>query len=88
MEALAPTEWTWVLHSSLLIAAIYGRFTKVWSVRNLDVVLLIALTPALLLYENASEQEPYEWVMYSVTALLSLRLIFDCRFLRLSLIHI
>ena len=45
-------------------------------------MLLIALTPALLLYENASEQEPYEWVMYSVTALLSLRLIFDCRFLR------
>lgn len=68
--------WTWVLHSSLLIAAIYGRFTKVWSVRNLDLVLLIGLTPALFVYQS------YAWILYSVSALFCLRLIFDCRFMR------
>lgn len=76
MEALATTEWTWVLHSSLLIAAIYGRFSKIWSVRNLDLLLLIGLTPALLVYESQA------WILYAVSVVLALRLIFDCRFRR------
>ena len=76
MEALATTEWTWVLHSSLLIAAIYGRFTKLWSVRNLDLLLLIGLTPALFVYDS------FPWILYSVSVLLAVRLIFDCRFMR------
>ena len=76
MQALTTTEWTWVLHSTLLIAATYGRFTKLWSVRNLDVCLLIGLTPALLVYE----EQP--WILYTVTVLLATRLIFDCFFVR------
>ncbi|MFK7819234.1 MAG: hypothetical protein AB8G99_10980 [Planctomycetaceae bacterium] len=76
MQALATTEWTWVLHSTLLIAAVFGRFTKIWSVRNLDVLLLIGLTPALLLYSD----QP--WILYSISVVLAVRLIFDTLFRR------
>jgi hypothetical protein len=76
MQALATIEWTWVLHSSLLIAAIYGRFTKIWSVRNLDLLLLIGLTPALLVYED------HAWILYSLSVVLAIRLIFDTQFKR------
>ncbi len=76
MGIVDAAEWTWVLHSSLLIAAIFGRFTKMWSLRNLDLVLLLALTPALLI----SDRHP--WLLYGISALLATRLIFDCRFLR------
>ena len=69
-------DWTWVLHSSLLIAAIYGRFTKVWSVRNLDIALLIGLSPAL----QGAGSNP--WFLYAVTAMIAIRLLADSRFRR------
>ncbi len=75
MQPVVADAWTWVLHSSLLIVAIFGRFTKVWSVRNLDLFLLIGLTPALYWSESP-------WVLYAVTGLIALRLLFDCRFTR------
>ena len=69
-------DWTWVLHSSLLIAAIYGRFTKVWSVRNLDIALLIGLSPAL----QGATTTP--WFLYAVTAMIAIRLLADRWFQR------
>src|SRR5215471_19862033 len=46
-QKVAPT--TWVYLSSLLLIALYFKFSRLWSVRNLDLVGLILLTPGLLL---------------------------------------
>ena len=42
---------TWVYLSSLLTIAIFFKFKRFWSVRNLDVILLILLTPGLLMID-------------------------------------
>jgi hypothetical protein len=47
-EVNAPT---WFYLSSLLIAAVFFRFGRIWSLRNLDVLLLLSLTPGLLMVE-------------------------------------
>src|SRR5262245_36873690 len=46
-DRISPT--TWVYMSSLLTIALYFKFSRVWSVRNLDLVLLILLAPGLLM---------------------------------------
>ncbi|HHK41177.1 MAG TPA: hypothetical protein ENJ50_02060, partial [Planctomycetaceae bacterium] len=43
---VAPT--TWIYLSSLLLIALFFKFNRVWSVRNLDLILLILLAPGLL----------------------------------------
>ena len=40
---------TWVYLSSLMIIGIYFKFRRFWSVRNLDLLALIAFSPGLLL---------------------------------------
>ena len=40
---------TWVYLSSLLMIGLYFKFNRLWSVRNLDLILLIMLAPGLLL---------------------------------------
>ena len=40
---------TWVYLSSLLMVGLFFKFGRFWSVRNLDLVLLILLSPGLLL---------------------------------------
>lgn len=40
---------TWVYLSSLLLIGLFFKFNRFWSVRNLDLVLLILLSPGLLL---------------------------------------
>jgi len=42
-----PTTWVYV--SSLLIIAVYFKFNRFWSVRNLDLVMLILLAPGMLM---------------------------------------
>jgi hypothetical protein len=44
---LNPTTWVYV--SSLMILGIYFKFHRFWSVRNLDLVALLCLSPGLLL---------------------------------------
>ena len=40
---------TWVYLSSLLIIGLFFKFGRLWSVRNLDIILLILLGPGLLM---------------------------------------
>lgn len=40
---------TWFYLSFLLILAVYFKFSRFWSVRNLDLVLLLLISPGLLL---------------------------------------
>src|SRR5688500_19140004 len=46
---------TWAYLSSLLTIALYFKFSRFWSVRNLDLVLLILLAPGLLIANYGRE---------------------------------
>jgi hypothetical protein len=46
---------TWVYLSSLLMMGLYFKFGRFWSVRNLDLVLLILLAPGLLIAQYGGE---------------------------------
>src|ERR1051325_2810495 len=47
---------TWVYLSSLLMIGLFFQFNRFWSVRNLDLVLLILLAPGLLMVNQAREE--------------------------------
>jgi hypothetical protein len=44
---VAPT--TWVYLSSLMTIGLFFKFNRFWSVRNLDILMLLALSPGLLM---------------------------------------
>ena len=46
---------TWLYLSALLIIGVYFRFNRLWSRRNLDLILLLALSPGLLLIRVTTE---------------------------------
>lgn len=46
---------TWVYLSSLLMLGLYFKFGRFWSVRNLDLVMLILLAPGLLMAQYGGE---------------------------------
>ena len=52
-QKVNPT--TWVYLSSLLMIGLYFKFGRFWSVRNLDLVLLILLAPGLLIAQFGGE---------------------------------
>src|SRR5262245_13155187 len=52
-QKINPTTWVYV--SSLLMIGLYFQFNRFWSVRNLDLVLLILLAPGLLMVNQARE---------------------------------
>ncbi len=52
-EKVAPTTWAYL--SSLLMIGLFFKFSRFWSVRNVDLVLLILLAPGLLLYHYGLE---------------------------------
>ena len=54
-ERVNPTSWAYL--SSLLMLALYFKFNRIWSVRNIDLFLLILLAPGLLLVQWAAENE-------------------------------
>lgn len=54
-ERVHPT--TWVYLSSLLIIGLYFKFGRIWSVRNVDLLLLILLAPGLLLVHFGEQQQ-------------------------------
>ena len=51
-EQVDPTTWFYL--SSLLIVGLFFKFNRAWSVRNLDLLLLILLGPGLLLQFQGS----------------------------------
>ena len=57
-ERVNPTSWAYL--SSLLMLALYFKFNRIWSVRNVDLFLLILLSPGLLLVQWASENHGIE----------------------------
>jgi hypothetical protein len=49
-QKVDPTTWAYL--SSLLMIGIFFKFSRFWSVRNLDIVLLILLAPGLILTQR------------------------------------
>ena len=56
-EKIAPTTWTYV--SSLLMLALFFKFNRFWSIRNLDLVLIILLSPGIVLIDYGRQLEQY-----------------------------
>ena len=54
-ESVHPT--TWVYLSSWLILGLFFKFNRLWSVRNIDLLGLIALGPGLLLVESGRTRD-------------------------------
>lgn len=54
-EKVDPT--TWVYLASLLIIGLFFKFGRFWSVRNLDLSLLILLAPGLLLVSEGQDAQ-------------------------------
>jgi hypothetical protein len=90
-----PTSWAYL--ASLLMITVYFKFSRVWSIRNVDLVGLITLAPALLLVhfgiENAAdpnagsiEHAGYIW-LFSVSGLFMLRLLLDALMVRRPLLE-
>lgn len=52
-EKIAPTTWAYL--ASLLIIGLFFKFGRFWSVRNLDLLLLILLAPGLLLVSEGQK---------------------------------
>jgi hypothetical protein len=86
-----PTSWFYL--SSLLSIALFFKFNRVLSVRNLDLVALIMLAPGLLAVEhglrlgNAASQEiGFVW-LFVVTGVLLARMLFDSMMVRRPLLE-
>ncbi|HUE72729.1 MAG TPA: hypothetical protein VMP01_17720 [Pirellulaceae bacterium] len=54
-EKVDPVSWAYL--SSLLLVGLFFKFNRFWSVRNLDLVLLILLAPGLLMVNEGQRLE-------------------------------
>ncbi len=77
---------TWFYLSFLLIVAVFFRFNRVVSLRNLDLALLLSLAPGLLLVQYQRNSLGYVWLFVS-TGLLLARLFSDSLFKRRPLLE-
>jgi hypothetical protein len=49
------SQGTWLYYSFLLIIAVFFKFNRLWSLRNLDLLLILAISPGLLLVRKGEE---------------------------------
>lgn len=84
---------TWVYLSSLLMIALFFKFSRVWSVRNLDLLFLVLLAPGLLVVEYglarenpAIEQVGYMW-LFATAGIFMIRLLLDPMMVRRPLLE-
>jgi hypothetical protein len=79
-----PTTWAYL--SSLIIIAVYFKFRRVWSVRNLDLIALGAIAPGLLLLSHGLESLGYHWLL-ALGVFFLLRLLVDPLMVRRPLLE-
>lgn len=78
LKGYAVNEATWFYLSSLLIIAVFFRFNRIWSVRNFDLMMLLAVSPGLLFVGAQPADSPFGYVwLFVVSAVILLRLWFD-----------
>jgi hypothetical protein len=79
---------TWMYLSSLLTIAIYFKFSRLWSLRNLDLLGLVALAPGLLLVGLAGPAQRIGYIWLFATGLFFLvRLLLDPMLVRRPLLE-
>jgi hypothetical protein len=91
-EPVNPTTWAYL--ASLLMIAVYFKFSRVLSLRNWDLIGLILLAPPLLMIQygrqhadSASvEHAGYIW-LFSVSGMFLLRLLLDAIMVRRPLLE-
>ena len=90
-ERVSPT--TWVYLSSLLTISLFFKFNRLWSVRNLDLIGLILLSPGLLFViygqergSQAYEQTGYIW-LFAIGGLFLIRMLLDPLMVRRPLLE-
>jgi hypothetical protein len=90
-QPVNPTTWAYL--SSLLMIAVYFKFNRILSVRNLDLLGLIALAPALLMVQYGRlhaisniEHIGYVW-LFAASGLFLLRLLLDTAMVRRPLLE-
>lgn len=83
---LNPT--TWVYLSSMMTIGIYFKFGRFWSVRNLDLFGLMALSPGFLMVAQGGqvEQFGYAW-LFAVGGFFVVRLLSDPMMVRRPLLE-
>ena len=81
---MLPTTWFYV--SAIIILATFFKFNRFWSVRNLDLICLILLTPGLLLIARQDNGAGYTW-LFCIQGLFVIRLIFDTIMVRRPLLE-
>jgi len=81
---LDPT--TWVYLSSFLTIGVFFKFHRFWSVRNLDLVALIALAPGLLWVAHGQGPGGYVW-LFAVGCFFLVRLLMDPLMVRRPLLE-
>jgi hypothetical protein len=87
LEGYSVNETTWFCLSLLLTVAVFFRFNRLWSLRNLDLVLLLSISPALLmLRDDPRSTLGYSW-LFGCTGLFLLRLFLDPVFRRRPLLE-
>ena len=90
-EKVAPT--TWIYLSSFLMIALFFKFSRVWSVRNLDLICLVLLAPGVVLVEyglvHASqnvERIGYIW-LFVMCGVFMIRMLLDPLMVRRPLLE-
>lgn len=87
-----PSPITWAYLSGLLIVALFFKFNRIFSIRNLDLFLLLMLGPGLLSLrqgienESASTQLFGYWWLFGVNAVLLIRALWDSAMVRRPLL--
>jgi len=84
----------WLYYSGLLTIAVFFKFNRLWSLRNIDLLLLLGISPGLLLVKHGEvngyvpQGEQYHtayvgyWWLFFASVLVLIRLLADSRFKR------
>jgi hypothetical protein len=90
-QPVDPT--TWVYLSSLLTIALFFKFSRVWSVRNLDLICLVLLAPGVVFVEyglwkgnDTIEKLGYLW-LFTTGGMFLIRLLLDPLMVRRPLLE-
>ncbi|HPP54893.1 MAG TPA: hypothetical protein PK777_18195, partial [Thermoguttaceae bacterium] len=85
---LNPTTWVYI--SSLMTLGIFFKFGRFWSIRNIDLLLLIAYAPGLLMTAGHRPEWVqafgYEW-LFVVSGLMLVRMLLDTLMVRRPLLE-
>ena len=84
---------TWFYLSSLIALALFIKFGRLFSIRNLDVVLLVLITPGYLLLSHGLFEGFTEFVwlgyvwLWGIGGVFMVRMLFDCTMVRRPLLE-